>query len=244
MMVYKYLTADRFFENCNMAHYLNGELWFGTVESMNDPLEGHYFLAGEKRGIEFLRAEKARYTICAASATKENVLLWAHYADGHKGLCLGIEVDDNLCTRLQIDNGEKWDIKNQNGILSGDNIVFAPMVYESEKLLFKGIEDSATEATTLLILSTKSNHWSYEREFRFFRRFSGDIIEGYNKIGKVKYLILGKKFSEDNIRKIFDFQRNKNLQFCLKKANIEYKDITTVEPVFEFNKVDADMPGI
>jgi hypothetical protein len=237
MMVYKYLTAARFFENDNMAHYLNGELWFDTVESMNDPLEGHYFLAGDKRGVYSIREEKARYTICATSGTKENVLLWAHYADGHKGLCLGIEVNDNLCTRLQIANDEKRYIKNQNRIFSGNKIVFAPVVYESEELLFKNIEESATEATAILILSAKSNHWSYEKEFRFFKRFSDDIIiKGYHRIGKVKELVLGKKckFSDDNFREISDFQRTKNLQFSLERANIKYEKIPTVEPIFEF----------
>ncbi len=34
------------------------------------------------------------YRICSFSKEYNNILLWAHYADGFKGICIKVEIDE------------------------------------------------------------------------------------------------------------------------------------------------------
>lgn len=63
---------------------------------MNDPMEGHYFHRSGNLSAEFksaLKGEKNSYGICSLSEISGNDLMWAHYANGHDGIAIGVEID-------------------------------------------------------------------------------------------------------------------------------------------------------
>ncbi len=85
----------------------------------------------------------SHFGICSFSKIKDNILMWSHYADKHRGVCLGFDHDILIKAFNQYDNVE---YKNEL-------IKFS--LKDAEKLISK----------TLL---TKSEDWQYEEEYRFF----------------------------------------------------------------------------
>jgi hypothetical protein len=72
------------------------------------------------------------------SESWSNPVQWSHYADSHRGICLGFEVPARLLRKV---------------------------TYQDERLAYNGKLD---EAQMLEVLSTKFSHWAYEQEHRLF----------------------------------------------------------------------------
>jgi hypothetical protein len=101
--------------------------------------------------------------IFCATKTFSNLLMWAHYADSHRGAVLGFVADlerDSMLAKIQ------------------------PVRYRDERPRFIDEEngwimqptlESAGEAN-LRVLLTKSSEWSYEKELRLIIR--GDVPAG------------------------------------------------------------------
>ena len=98
------LFKYRKFDKGSIELLLNRELWFAKPESLNDPFEGessfsevleavweHYPFPENERNEYKEKIEQQLQTtgICSFSKTRKNQLMWSHYADEHKGLCIG-----------------------------------------------------------------------------------------------------------------------------------------------------------
>lgn len=97
------------------------------------------------------------YAFCSLSTKCDDVLMWAHYANSHKGIVIGVELDaDYLGVHLQevkyVDELPEWDILNYLKYMEGD---------DSHLEMF--IRD----------LSVKSIHWKKESEYRIWRNGPG-----------------------------------------------------------------------
>jgi hypothetical protein len=108
---------------------------------MNDPMEGVYdsdsALVNENDRWR-IGKKKLMYRIVALSRTFRSTLMWAYYADGHKGMVLGLTVVDKRCE-------------------------LRPVIYKGPARIRKpAIADAMT------ILSTKYAQWKHEREVRGF----------------------------------------------------------------------------
>jgi hypothetical protein len=135
--LYKYRTTSRISEIIRLIS--NGELWFSSARSFNDPFdtaitynfEGADSPIAEKWAVkavnfhfpnlsqiekermvaerlkqirndpDFIEASRQEaiehnynsFGICSLSKKKDDLLLWAHYANKHSGLCIGLNVD-------------------------------------------------------------------------------------------------------------------------------------------------------
>jgi len=139
--------------------FLNNHLYAATYHQMNDPMEGHYLYGPRNVSPEFrsaLKGEKERIGICSLSETSENQLMWAHYAEGHKGIVIGLEVDST-----------KYDVRL--------------VQYEGLSYLTNRLEDQPIEAA-ISVLSHKLDIWSYEREIRVFVRNSKFVKVNMKKV--------------------------------------------------------------
>ena len=146
--VYKYLSSERFFQHID--EYLLGKLYFSEWDKLNDPMEGFFTHKKSENNnalLEIIKEEKYSTKICATSETKDNFLLWSHYADSHKGICLCIKVDDDEC-----DN---------------NSIHHAKLIYAPEVIHIKDIENDTSEKQVEKILLKKLDYWKYEEEYRF-----------------------------------------------------------------------------
>jgi len=114
-------------------------------------MEGRYLYAGTDSFDEDMRrtlkGEKAGIRICSLSRDPANELMWSHYADGHKGVVIGIDPNHCNCERRPI-------------IYDGIHIFTRP---------------SLPKMSAIEILSHKLTVWEYEKEERLFIR-SGNYV--------------------------------------------------------------------
>src|ERR1700751_5625042 len=72
-----------------------GHLFCSAYEKLNDPMEGRFSSSRLLRKSpdhqairEAIIGNKARIGICSFSEVHDNELMWAHYADHFKGICI------------------------------------------------------------------------------------------------------------------------------------------------------------
>lgn len=76
--------------------------------------------------------------------------MWGHYADNHKGVCLGFDLP----------------IRREDGVSYVDKIEYVDNLYPIDARI---VTDSEYNAKMVKIArTTKSSHWSYENEWRYW----------------------------------------------------------------------------
>lgn len=165
MNVYKY----RFGSKRDLDSLQQNYFYAPNSLELNDPYEGifideildatglhHLF----KNDFSRFYKEVKNYGIYSLSKTEKNELLWAYYANAHKGFC--IEYDQEILLKIE-------SIK-LNCIVQYD--------VDIPKLNFSSVfHHNSISKSTKLILGTKSKRWLHEDEIRI-------II---NHFGKVEY---------------------------------------------------------
>lgn len=109
-------------------------------------------------------------SICCFSIIPDDLLMWAHYAEGHKGVCL------------------QYDIA-QDTLL---DCILKPVIYQDNLIksnLLKHDDDIFS------VFTTKSTHWAYEQEYRLINRLGYQKI-GYQR-GCLKGITFGCKVDSD-----------------------------------------------
>ena len=195
MKIYKYRSCD----NLNHIQEIlrDGEFYFADWRELNDPMEGYFKYYNADHSSDELRKivqSKDNYGISCFSLTNDEILLWSHYANNHKGLCIEIDTDFERSEDVSLEV-----IKYQNTI---------PWVKRDDGRLRTGKE----------ILSSKIYKWNYEQEIRAF--CEGKHTK--HKVGRITKIILGirvdsslktlvNKFREDIlvVEATLDFDLNK-----------------------------------
>lgn len=124
-------------------------LKIATINDLNDPFEllGPSALDKEarRRFQELKRKFEARRGMLCFSRNWKNPVQWSHYADKHRGLCLGFEMPDTFLRAV---------------------------TYSSRRLpanvstIDAGPENPDANKAMIEVLSTKYSHWRYEQEAR------------------------------------------------------------------------------
>src|ERR1051325_10389346 len=84
--------------------FLNKRLYAAMYKELNDPMEGRYSYRDDILSREFKRTvanQKQEWKICSLSINFLNTLMWSYYADGHRGIAIGIKVknrNSNHCS--------------------------------------------------------------------------------------------------------------------------------------------------
>lgn len=146
-LLYKYRGIEnfRFFVDIIMKN----RLFAAKYKDLNDPMEGQYYYNTgqyETSIIDKIASEKENLRLCSLSRVKDHELMWSHYAEGHRGVVIGLQVSEEHDVRPVRYTGLAY--------LNGDQIA----------------EDTPRE-----ILSHKLNVWEYEAEERVFVRNSDFI---------------------------------------------------------------------
>lgn len=106
-------------------------------------------------------------------------LMWSHYSDSHRGICVEIDLTK---------------------ILEGHAIL--PVVYEEQcPLVDLGDFDSMSSGMTES-LNRKSPDWSYEKEWRFVRMSGPGVVKVPDET--ISGVILGSKIQEEHGQEIID----------------------------------------
>jgi hypothetical protein len=166
-------TADRIRLERELSAIERGYIWCGTYNQMNDPMEGFYrsnTRVHEEPGYdefsEMVRLEKLGLGIASLSETWNNELMWAHYADGFRGICIAYPL-----ARL-LDGLDRAHALTR--VAYGDRPHY---------LNLSTMHDADLRARA--ILSTKNLKWSYEREWRLFSPHPGESQCGPRPVARV-----------------------------------------------------------
>ncbi len=162
MLVYRFLNHEY-----GLMAIKDQELRISRIMDLNDPFE---FLSAElvdpvkRTGLRnFKKNFSEDYGLICFSENWSNPLLWGHYADKHKGVCLGFEIPPDHLNKINYVN-ERFTFSLENHLKNGEELI--------QKILFN-----------------KFNHWSYEEEYRlhtdlkeedgdgnYFQQFSENLI--------------------------------------------------------------------
>lgn len=171
-----------FLSSKNAIHDLERKMIrVSTLDTFNDPFELMPYLRFTK-GEKIKRYLKVReqiaeiYGFLCFSKTWEEPLLWSHYADKHKGIALGFEIN---------------------------NLNIFDVIYDSNPIRkqFELTNDVNTNKNLFLDLAKiKYKNWEYEKESRILLKLNDCIrIDGHNFIGfgnglKLKEVRLGSDY--------------------------------------------------
>ncbi len=159
----------------------NFKLFASLLCTFNDPFEGLVtasspeYLPRVKETIDRLHTRRA--VVCLSHAEKEdfvkqNIQMWAHYADNHKEFC--IEYNEKILQGLTQVRDDKLGIRNEN--------VWMDVEYVREMTNVSAIDQPDDFVAAI---GRKEEKWKYENETRFIYRF-----------------ILDEKLSENGNRKL------------------------------------------
>ncbi len=164
--LYHYLGANYALQDLQLRR-----LKIATFQDLNDPFELIAADNSDRKQRQFLRGWKediqSKWGVLCFSRTWRNPVLWSHYADKHKGMCLGFDISNELLLPIKYSQSrisvDLVTLQNSGGI---------------------------TQKFMLRLMGTKFSGWSYENEVRvsselkerdpdtglLFVQFSDDLI--------------------------------------------------------------------
>ena len=159
MKLYKFRSLENL--EFTLDILLNQRLHCALFEKLNDPLEGVFMwvfsgggtLAGSALNEHALGGSIVMKTptsiselhlfgdrkVCSLSASLNDVRLWSHYADGHTGIAIEIDIDESDSALHKVE--------------------YVDTLKEFSASILGGPRSEE-------VLKLKTTHWSYEHEYR------------------------------------------------------------------------------
>ncbi len=188
-------------------HYL----YCSHFEDLNDPLEGHFRTSrqlresGKHRAVrEQIIGKKNELRICSFSEINNHHVMWAHYADQFRGICVSYRLSRLL-----------------NGL--GSRIEFTRMTYREKLPTVRESKRPREEA--IRVLSSKHDRWAYENEWRMF---SDSVETSYLEVDCVSRVFLGSRMEHDKKERLTSKLKSLNIsvsEMQLRKYSIEFESI-------------------
>lgn len=185
--------------------------------------------------------------VCCFSKYDNIILMWSHYANHHKGICLGFRATESSAMAR---NKKEYSMPLY---IPGTTV---PISYEFNRVHYKEndiplIRQFGKESENINVackqLVTKSCDWQYEKEYRMILRNdsseptpnsnSRDRIYQYNR-EDLKKVIFGCKITKDIAQRVYDIINKENLDaqgkeitkyYEAKESQVECK--INIEPI-------------
>lgn len=176
-----------------------GYLFCSSYKKLNDPMEGLFKSsrllkkhANYRSLISALIDNKSRTGVCSFSEVYDHELMWAHYANQFRGICIGYRVSQLL---------EKL----------GRGVSLVRLYYNEQvpRLLPTKADPSLLARR---VLSYKNYRWSYEREWRMFAE-QGPA--SYGRTSCVSHVYLGSQISPDHRERIVKVLKRLNIKISM-----------------------------
>lgn len=174
---------EKFFSSAPVSQE---QINFAVEKYTNNPEEWYNFMN------EAARKSVNRNGVCCFSKKEDNLLLWSHYGDSHKGVCLKFN------------------------ILEDPEFFYFPVnvKYDTNYPVYNHLKSREEILSSLML--TKSNVWSYEEEYRVIK------LEtlGAQKLAKKCFveIIFGCRCDESFIEKIILLTRTFGYNLVYKRA--------------------------
>lgn len=218
--LFKYLSDPRdFFEN--------GFIRLSQISCLNDPFEAsfcqqsldelctyfdkstEFFESKELSFSEYVRANIFRVGVISLTENKENLLMWAHYADEHRGVVAGItqinhskyfpNIFDDLFDPINVTTSLKNTVDIYDGVARPVSYRKG-LRYKNDKFDYdySNIDGQGAERLLYEVLMQKSDEWIYEQEHRIILRLEQAdrvILPSLNYIKNQKIVSVLKQYS-------------------------------------------------
>jgi len=152
----------------------------------------------EKTRRKFVEQDYNDFGICSLAGSCDNSLMWSHYADSHKGFCVGLSGIEliRFCAEMYID-GVLIDFEKVDYSIGPPKLNF----FESMIAVYT---DNKREI--LRLYKTKSDRWNYEEEWRMILWRSDQRAYDIG-FGAITDVYLGCRISSANMKKILNLCR-------------------------------------
>lgn len=175
----------------------------------------------KERGInKFYEEARSQYRIFCTSATNNNTLMWSHYGDSHKGICLGFKTSvGNNSNYLKFKNDDKNLVKVNalpiNYIRKNASIPSYNRYREDDSFLFQQFLN-------------KTDDWKYEEEYRFIFNTNNNNANFVKiELSQLDKIIFGLNTTletiNDTINKIEKINSNKITYSKMEQKNNTYE---------------------
>ena len=161
----------------------------------------------EKKDV-FLKTIKKRIDelsetllVSCFSKTNDSILMWSHYGDKHRGVCIEFEVDPKDYVEVEYSKRRRQiDLKGITAITLGHDFI-------GEEA---NADNPAIKKSLTKLLTTKSVDWEYESEYRTIRSSKeedGRTIfkkdkKYFLKMPEIKRVFVGCRFDKNNLEEL------------------------------------------
>lgn len=152
--------------------------------------------------------------ITCFSEINDDILMWSHYATSHQGFCLEFDTTQFPFTRTHKPDRDSTLEK----VVYSDSY---PLVSLKDIALKKHLPSLSQD-----LLSAKSSHWSYEKEWRLFLKYGNAKLE-YEKTA-LTGVYLGCKITAENEEIIRSILGNSVPIYKMQRSMTEFK-VTAME---------------
>lgn len=225
-------TPATYINKENMINYIS------SVPTIPNDVKKTIFHSSEKelKNIFLETIRKPIYTankgITCFSETNNNILMWSHYSNKHKGICLGFDInEENLNDFIDKDKNITNNIFNSKSVYK----LFAIKYSNNRPILnlfnINSIEESKQIRNMLI---SKSNIWKYEKEHRIIM-YNGENTSFptgiyYNR-KYLKEIILGANLSINDFFKLYNVIKSFdiNIKICIPNKEIYKLDLYSID---------------
>lgn len=150
--------------------------------------------------LQYRQTVTSRIGILCLSSAPDDILLWSHYADSHKGVCLKFATTNTVFGTSQ------------------------PVVYKTSRPSVNPLRHKPDQMLDHVFL-TKSEHWKYEKEWRLISYEKGAGIYSVPDEALVE-VILGAQCSEDDRTQVVEWIKARNHVTGLSEAIISEENFS------------------
>lgn len=125
------------------------EVYFSCCKQFNDPFDCRLNVRGDFSLDDRRQMDTATESagILCLSECNDSLLMWSHYADAHRGICIEYSTSEEKLFGCSV-----------------DRVLYASVYPEMS------LADTPDLEWVRRSLSTKSDHWNYEKEWRIFHQ--------------------------------------------------------------------------
>ncbi|GBE46051.1 hypothetical protein BMS3Bbin11_01146 [bacterium BMS3Bbin11] len=207
---------------------IKGYIYCASLEKLNDPLDCRVDLvAAIKRAIskskgkakenlqglldsnDFIDSITKKVTevgICSFSRQLLMPMMWSHYADEHKGLCLLYRIPDAFI------NFDQNRIIGTSTMIYGDNIFTDSLVEAAEGLSDVEVTE-IYKSIVVPLFTAKGQDWDVEDEWRIIREFPGPLVIERKWLAQICFGMATPERDKELIRNIVE-RCEYEIEFC------------------------------
>jgi len=241
---YLYFSLPQEFNDpfdCRIVVDHDGDLqdWLGWAKSLDKPSDIKQEVIRQIKSNNFEPSQISRppsnennqQVIHCFSEIHDNLLMWSHYTNNHKGVCIGYEVNKEFNSPcIYFDDNE---VKPFHPSIKNGAVPLIPVTYK--KSMPKPVDFfNKKEEDIIRFLVTKSNEWEYEKEWRAL--YPTDKIQNQKitiRKDLIKEIYLGAKIEKGTRDKILEIVSE---EYLSNGYNIDVYELELADRSYSLNE--------